>query len=111
MFCCVGNDDDLRSVTLGADGALRHQVQELGVESDSSPRKRRCSLTASLHEAGHRDPGNLDRVLKPEENSPSGAVLDRQRQQVAAQELDRALVTAVAGQTDARSICPNRSGP
>jgi 3-hydroxyisobutyrate dehydrogenase len=22
VFCCVGNDDDLRSVTLGADGAL-----------------------------------------------------------------------------------------
>ena len=22
MFCCVGNDDDLRSVTLGADGAF-----------------------------------------------------------------------------------------
>ena len=22
VFCCVGNDDDLRSVTLGADGAF-----------------------------------------------------------------------------------------
>jgi 3-hydroxyisobutyrate dehydrogenase-like beta-hydroxyacid dehydrogenase len=22
LFCCVGNDDDLRSVTLGADGAF-----------------------------------------------------------------------------------------
>src|SRR5690606_4847502 len=27
VFCCVGNDDDLRSVVLGADGALAGMAQ------------------------------------------------------------------------------------
>ena len=36
VFCCVGNDDDLRSVTLGEDGAFQ-SMQDLSLIHISEP--------------------------------------------------------------------------
>ena len=59
VFACVGNDDDLRAVTLGPDGALRRHAARAR-SSSTTPRPRPRSRASSQPRPRKRGVGFLD---------------------------------------------------
>lgn len=68
VFCCVGNDDDLRSVVLGADGAFAG-MKDKAIFVDHTTAS--AQVARELHAAGHQQ--NLQFVDAPVSGGQAGA--------------------------------------
>jgi 3-hydroxyisobutyrate dehydrogenase len=68
VFCCVGNDDDLRSVTIGADGAFQGMKQG-AIFIDNTT----ASAEVARELAGHADKGGFGFLDAPVSGGQAGA--------------------------------------
>ena len=72
-------------------GPLAHHPQEFGRRKRLEPLILALLVNGVLHEVGHADAGNLDRILKAEEQPGAGPLLDRHAEQIAPLEKNLAL--------------------